>query len=93
MIGNFEAKVATNEQVFRAKFGSTGTIYIIEDGVAGYVDCLNLTSIGRNVDTPEGLLRILISWVYEMKRGYEILETSVTTVNEELSNIHLGEES
>lgn len=74
MTGRYEAVVNTTDGNFRAVYGSSNVVYIIEEGVPGYADVLNFLLTGADVGRSEQLLPILRAWVYEMRRGLEILE-------------------
>lgn len=87
MTGTYEAWVRTSDHVFRAKLGSSGTVYVIEEGVPGYVDCISTLVGGMSVTSPEALLQVLTSWLYEMRRGYEVIQSSCSLAQASGRNI------
>ena len=77
MVSYYEATAVTTGGTYRALMLADETIAILEDGVAGLVDTLPGTYSDGTMASPESLVRDLVWWIYEMRRGEEILNASL----------------
>lgn len=73
----YEATAATSGGTYRALMLADDTVAILEDGVPGIVDTLSGSYPDGTTVSPESLVRDLVWWIYEMRRGEEILNTSL----------------
>jgi hypothetical protein len=78
MSGNFyEAVVRTTDGTFRASPGLGGLVYVTEDGVSGLAGSMDVGLMSLSWANRDNCLQLLISWVYEMRRGLEILDATL----------------
>lgn len=78
MDGIYEAIVTTTDGTFRAFQFGRGTICVIEDGLDGIVDYIQPDENVQALSSPESMLPVLISWVFEMRRGLEITNATLS---------------
>lgn len=73
MRDDYEAVVETTLGTFRVRRSGREILEVIEDGVDGVVDTIDLDEIQLALWAPEFLVSTLISWVYEMQRSAVVL--------------------
>jgi len=82
MKGMYEAVVRTTDGVFRAYRYGDQRVMIIDDDLPGIADQIVLSDLDGSFTSPESLVQILISWIYETHRGLEILDATLTLGND-----------
>ena len=77
MSGYYEALAETTGGIYHALMLADETVAILEDGVPGIVDFLPGKHSDGTRASPESLVRDLVWWIYEMRRGEEVLTASL----------------
>jgi hypothetical protein len=73
----YSAVVETSGGTFRAFFGDESTVFVMEEDFVGVADRIELDEHGSATKSPENLAQILVWWIYEMRRGVQILNVDV----------------
>ena len=73
----FEAIIETDGGTYRAYQISPDAFCVVEDGVEGLADFVTVDPDNRVALAPENLVSTLTSWIYEMRRGLTILESTL----------------
>lgn len=77
----YQAKVTTHQGSYRAFVLGGLFVAITEDGVDGLVDCFEMGDDDTVIVSPEWLLELLRSWVFECRRGEVITSTSLRRID------------
>jgi hypothetical protein len=81
MKGMYEAVVITTDGTYRAYLFNGFEICVLEDGVPGVTDRLEMSSLDGYINSAEMLVQTLIDWIHEYRRGAEVLEAKLTLGN------------
>lgn len=74
----YEAHVLTDCGSYRAFTLAGHTVAISEDGMDGFIDYIHIDPVGLAGNAPENLVQLLIEWVYEFRRGEQLLNAVLT---------------
>lgn len=74
----YQARVETDFGVYRAMMLDGAMIGFTEDGVDGLIDIVEIEEVDQVKSSPEWLLELLCSYVYERRRGETITSATLT---------------
>jgi hypothetical protein len=77
MLQNYEAVVVTTDGTYRAYHAAETVICVTEDGIEGIIDFIYQDENEPVQGAPEMLVTVLIAWVYEMRRGLNLVSASL----------------
>jgi len=78
MASIYEAVVVTSDATYRATAVGPLAVAITEDGVEGVTDLIQLDETNAANASPENLPVLLTWWVYEYRRGYEVISATLS---------------
>ena len=78
----YEAAVLTTGGTFRAYNIAETVICVTEDGAEGIIDFIHQADHDAVLSAPEMLIPLLTTWLYEMRRGLDIITASLTSRSE-----------
>jgi hypothetical protein len=78
----YEAAVLTTGGTFRAYNIAETVICVTEDGTEGITDFIHHAIHDTALGAPEMLIPLLTDWIYEMRRGVDVITASLTSRSE-----------
>jgi len=78
----YEAAVLTTGGTFRAYNIAETVICVTEDDTEGITDFIHQKDHDTALGDPEMLIPLLTAWLYEMRRGLDIITASLTSRSE-----------
>jgi hypothetical protein len=77
----YEAAVLTTGGTFRAYNITEQIICVTEDGTDGVIDFIHKDGTDGTIAAPETLVPTLVGWLWEMRRGLDIITATLTSRN------------
>lgn len=81
MKGMYEAIVTTTDGIYRAYLFNGSEVCVLEDGVPGVTDRIEISSLDGCMNSAEMLVQTLIHWIHEYRREAEVLASRLTLGN------------
>lgn len=77
----YEAVVTTTDGIYRAYLFNGIEVCVLEDGVPGVTDRIEMASLDGFINSAEMLVQTLIHWIHEYRREAEVLTATITLGN------------